>query len=70
MIFFAGFGNINCLAKCITNSQRKKYKQKEDVLFQFAFFNGYINKINRSIPVCLNTGLFFIKEIKSNITHS
>jgi hypothetical protein len=48
----------------------KKIQAKGGRAFSICFLYGYINKINRSIPVCLNTGLCFIKEIKSNITHS
>jgi hypothetical protein len=37
----------------MTNSQRKKYKQKQQMLFQFAFFIGDINKRSRSIVFAL-----------------
>lgn len=38
---FPGFGNINCLCKVIANSQRKKYKQKKQMLFTWFFLKWY-----------------------------
>ena len=46
MVFFAGFGNINCLRKCIANGQAKKIQAKAKAAFSFALFNRDINKGN------------------------